>query len=82
MRDCCNLIPIFSRAACLSQLPPPTCINVCRQILQRPVVAESGATVHFVDDRLETLKSVAARPALSGIKLYLVGGIDIEQHSK
>lgn len=43
-----------------------------RNILTRPVIAESGATVHFVDDRFETLKSVASKPALSGIKLYLV----------
>lgn len=30
-----------------------------------------GATWHFVEDRLPTLRRVAARPALAGVRLYL-----------
>ncbi len=36
------------------------------------MVAEGGATLHFIDDRLETVRAVAADPGLraAGIKPY------------
>ncbi|KAF5831205.1 hypothetical protein DUNSADRAFT_13463 [Dunaliella salina] len=55
-----------------SLLPPDQAkADALEQILQRPLIKESGATVHFIDDRLETLKHAAARPSLSNMKFYL-----------
>ncbi|KAL3150803.1 hypothetical protein ABBQ32_000564 [Trebouxia sp. C0010 RCD-2024] len=41
------------------------------QILNKPMVKEQNATVHFVDDRYETVKAVAAEPSLSPIRVYM-----------
>ena len=35
------------------------------------MVKEQNATVHFVDDRYETVKAVAAQPSLSKVKVYM-----------
>jgi len=34
-------------------------------------VRRSGARVHFVDDRLETLRAVSQSPGLRHVQLYL-----------
>ncbi len=43
-----------------------------RTVMDRPLVRDSGATLHFVDDRFETVEAVAA--AFDGekkIRVYL-----------
>ena len=42
-----------------------------REILNKPNVKEQNATVHFVDDRYETVKAVAAQPSLSKVRVYM-----------
>lgn len=42
-----------------------------RQILDKPMVREQNATVHFVDDRYETVKAIAAEPSLSKVRVYM-----------
>ena len=42
-----------------------------RTITQRPIVRKSGARVHFIDDRLETLRAVSQAPDLRHVQLYL-----------
>lgn len=44
---------------------------LCRQILNKQMVKEQKATVHFVDDRYETVKAVAAEPSLSPVRVYM-----------
>lgn len=41
-----------------------------RKIMERPIVAKGGAKVHFVDDRLDTLKAIKASPGMADVKLY------------
>ena len=43
-----------------------------REIARRPLVSEGGARMHFIDDRLETVKGVAADAALreAGLRVY------------
>lgn len=43
--------------------------EVLADLMARP--AHQGATVHFIEDRLETLQTVIARPALDPVRLYL-----------
>jgi hypothetical protein len=43
----------------------------CRTIGDRPVCKETGATLHFVDDRLDTLLAVQQAGGLDHWKLYL-----------
>lgn len=40
-----------------------------RDIAQRPLVTESKARLHFVDDRFETVQAVLEAPDLRGTKL-------------
>ena len=53
------------------------CADTCcvstrsRTITQRPIVRKSGARVHFIDDRLETLRAVSQAPDLRHVQLYL-----------
>ena len=60
---------------CLCAEPP--CADACwvsmhsRTITQRPIVRKSGARVHFIDDRLETLRAVSQAPDLRHVQLYL-----------
>ena len=35
------------------------------------MVKEQNATVHFVDDRYETVKAVAGEPSLSKVQVYM-----------
>ena len=42
-----------------------------RTISQRPIVAGSGARLHFIDDRWETVKAVHETPDLAHVRLYL-----------
>ncbi|CAL8468778.1 g8319 [Coccomyxa elongata] len=42
-----------------------------RTISQRPLVRTSGARIHFIDDRLETLKAVRKASDLHDVQLYL-----------
>lgn len=42
-----------------------------RTIGDRPVCKETGATLHFVDDRLDTLLAVQQAGGLDNWKLYL-----------
>lgn len=44
---------------------------LCREIGQRPVCSETGARLHFVDDRLDTLTAVQQQKDLSKWQLYL-----------
>ena len=47
-------------------------VFVCsRQILNKPMVKEQNATVHFVDDRYETVKAIAAEPSLGKVRVYM-----------
>lgn len=47
-------------------------VFVCsRQILNKPMVKEQNATVHFVDDRFETVKAIAAEPSLGKVRVYM-----------
>ena len=43
-----------------------------REIAKRPLVSEGGARMHFIDDRLETVKGIAADAALrdAGLRAY------------
>ena len=43
----------------------------CRIISQRPLVKESRARVHFIDDRYETVRAVRDAPDLSNVVVYL-----------
>ena len=43
----------------------------CRTISQRPLLRESRARVHFIDDRFETVKAVREAPGLSNMVVYL-----------
>lgn len=43
----------------------------CRTISQRPIVRQSKARVHFIDDRLETLRAVSEVADLRHVQLYL-----------
>ena len=43
----------------------------CRTISQRPLVKESRARVHFIDDRYETVRAVRDAPDLSNVVVYL-----------
>lgn len=46
--------------------------NVCRQISAKPMVKEQNATVHFVDDRYETVKAIVEESSLKGgVKVYM-----------
>lgn len=42
-----------------------------RKILDKPMVKEQNATVHFVDDRYKTVKAIAAEPSLSKVRVYM-----------
>ena len=42
-----------------------------RTISQRPLVKESKARVHFIDDRYETVKAVRDAPELQNVIVYL-----------
>lgn len=42
---------------------------ILRRLQEEP--AYRGAALHFIEDRLETLKDVIADPALGGVRLYL-----------
>ena len=44
---------------------------IFRTITQRPIVRKSGARVHFIDDRLKTLRAVSQAPDLRHVQLYL-----------
>ena len=44
---------------------------LCRTISQRPLVKESGARVHFIDDRFETVRAVRDAPDLGNVVVYL-----------
>ena len=44
---------------------------ICRTISQRPLVKDSRARVHFIDDRYETVKGVRGTPGLSNVVVYL-----------
>ncbi|KAK9914914.1 hypothetical protein WJX75_002260 [Coccomyxa subellipsoidea] len=46
-------------------------IEALRTISQRPLVSQSGARIHFIEDRLETLKAVRMASDLRHIQLYL-----------
>ena len=35
------------------------------------MVKEQNATIHFVDDRYETVKAVAGEPSLSKVQVYM-----------
>lgn len=35
------------------------------------MVKEQDATIHFVDDRYETVKAVAGEPSLSRVQVYM-----------
>ena len=35
------------------------------------MVKEQNATVHFVDDRFETVKAVAEEPSLARVQVYM-----------
>lgn len=41
-------------------------------IAERPMVVEGGATLHFIDDRFETVQTAAANADLRarGVKIY------------
>ncbi|CAG9460501.1 unnamed protein product [Pedinophyceae sp. YPF-701] len=55
-----------------SLLPPEEKkVEALRTIMSRPLIAEGGATLHFIDDRVDTLLHAAEVPALSDVKLYL-----------
>jgi hypothetical protein len=43
-----------------------------REIAKRPLVSEAGAKMHFIDDRLETVKGIASDAALrdAGLRVY------------
>lgn len=44
----------------------------CREILAKPMVKEQNATIHFVDDRFETVKAIAEEPSLKGgVQVYM-----------
>ena len=47
------------------------CIAVCRLIAARPICADTGARLHFVDDRLETLLAVREAADMDKWNLYL-----------
>lgn len=51
----------------------PTPSAPCRDIAQRPMVLESKARLHFVDDRFETVQAVLEAADLKGanLKVYL-----------
>ena len=43
-----------------------------REIMAKPMVKEQKATVHFVDDRFETVKAVAEESSLKGgVQVYM-----------
>lgn len=46
-------------------------VVVCRAIAERPVCSETGARLHFVDDRLDTLLAVQQSAELKDWNLYL-----------
>lgn len=43
-----------------------------REIAERPLVSEGGARMHFIDDRLETVRGIASDAALreAGLRVY------------
>ena len=43
----------------------------CRTISQRPLVKDSRARVHFIDDRYETVRAVRDAQGLSNVVVYL-----------
>lgn len=56
--------PLFSKYMCA--------FAMTRTISQRPLVKDSRARLHFVDDRFETLKAINETPDLkNNIHLYL-----------
>ncbi|DBA91546.1 TPA: hypothetical protein ACH3X1_003167 [Trebouxia sp. C0004] len=46
-------------------------IETLQEILAKPMVKEQNATIHFVDDRYETVKAVAGEPSLSKVQVYM-----------
>ncbi len=53
------------------QLSMPASSMVHRDISERPVCSETGARLHFVDDRLDTLLAVRQAVDLRDWNLYL-----------
>ena len=43
-----------------------------REIAKRPLVSEGGAKMHFIDDRLETVRGIASDKMLrdAGLRVY------------
>lgn len=57
-------------------LIPPTerKIDALQQIMSRPVASQPSTSLHFIDDRFETIEAVSNDPTLSArYKLYLAG---------
>ncbi len=44
----------------------------CRSVAERPMIAEGGAKLHFVDDRFETVEAIAADPHLSALPKFQI----------
>jgi len=67
----CCVVPccaVLERQAC--QQPGDSCL-LCREILDKSMVKEQNATIHFVDDRYKTVKAVAGEPSLSKVQVYM-----------
>mmetsp|Transcript_14898 Transcript_14898/g.44977 ORF Transcript_14898/g.44977 Transcript_14898/m.44977 type:complete len:358 (-) Transcript_14898:3089-4162(-) len=64
-------------------------IETLKMIAERPMVVEGGATLHFIDDRFETVQTAAANADLRarGVKIYFAswggtGGTQLRQSGK
>jgi len=65
-------IPEDSPRLFASLLPPNEMkVETLRQIAARPICADTGARLHFVDDRLETLLAVRGSAGMDKWNLYL-----------
>jgi hypothetical protein len=78
-----HLHPCKTCKLCIVQLSPAAACNASRswttilhalhrEIARRPLVSEGGAKMHFIDDRLDTVKGIAADAALrdAGLRVY------------
>lgn len=63
-------VPLISRGFLVRSVSETTWL-FHRTISQRPLVRTSGARIHFIDDRLETLKAVRKASDLHDVQLYL-----------
>ena len=46
------------------------------------MVKEQNATVHFVDDRFETVKAVAGEPSLGKVQVYMADWLATAHHDQ